>query len=239
MVIIHGEQGTGKSTLARIVAKQCGYEAKEVNASDVRSADDLIEVIKQAITTNSHFGKEKKPVCLIIDEVDGAVSGGLGFTKVCEFLKQCTSKRAAPKTTDDTEIEGGPSSPQKKKRESFDLRRPIIFICNDFYAKALRPLRELTISVKISESDHKRLIQRLRQICKLQAVKIEDDIIQLLAEKSNFDARSAINSLQMLCRKFPKDHKIVPSDLTSLTFEVKDAFTDLISVAEFVLWEKV
>ncbi len=46
------------------------------------------------------------------------------------------------------------------------IQRPIIFICNDFYAKAIRPLRELTLPIKISDCDPKRLLDRLRFIAK-------------------------------------------------------------------------
>jgi hypothetical protein len=54
---------------------------------------------------NSYFGKvgeedneeRNKPVCLIIDEVDGAIGGGTsadsskGIQKVVDYLKKCIS----------------------------------------------------------------------------------------------------------------------------------------------------
>ena len=39
-----------------------------------------------------------------------------------------------------------------KKRERDDhppLKRPIIFICNDFYSKNLAPLKEIVLAVKV------------------------------------------------------------------------------------------
>lgn len=57
----------------------------------------------------------------------------------------------------------------KKKQKDTDvvpLVRPIIFICNDMYAKALMPLREIALAIKIGESNPDKLIQRLRYICK-------------------------------------------------------------------------
>jgi len=53
-----------------------------------------------------------------------------------------------------------------EKKKAFMIQRPIIFICNDFYAKAIRPLRELTLPIKISDCDPKRLLDRLRFIAK-------------------------------------------------------------------------
>lgn len=50
----------------------------------------------------------------------------------------------------------------RKNDNIFELQRPIIFICNDLYTKALRPLKEISLQVKIGESDPRRLISRLR-----------------------------------------------------------------------------
>ena len=101
--MLWGPPGTCKSTLARVLARQVGYETREVNASDKRGAEELINEIKNAITTNAHFNKAgydkkaekdaqgKKPVCLILDEIDGALGGGAdqnrGMGLVAEFLK--------------------------------------------------------------------------------------------------------------------------------------------------------
>ena len=61
-----------------------------------------MELIKTALTVDSHFGKleegdrkaENKPVCLIVDEIDGALAGGLnsGFNKITDFFHQCIHK---------------------------------------------------------------------------------------------------------------------------------------------------
>ena len=89
ILMLYGPPGTGKSTLARVLARQVGYEVREVNASDKRNGEELVNEIKNAITTNAHFNRTgfsndknkngdegKKPVCLILDEIDGALGGG-------------------------------------------------------------------------------------------------------------------------------------------------------------------
>ena len=89
ILMLYGPPGTGKSTLARVLARQVGYEVREVNASDKRNGEELVNEIKNAITTNAHFNRAgfsneknkngdegKKPVCLILDEIDGALGGG-------------------------------------------------------------------------------------------------------------------------------------------------------------------
>jgi DNA polymerase III delta prime subunit len=49
--------------------------------------------------------------------------------------------------------------------------------------------------VKIEEANPKRLIERMRYICKQESTGFADSIIKELAEQSKFDARAAINSL--------------------------------------------
>ena len=75
MLTLHGPPGTGKTTMAKVLAKRCGYEIRHINASDIRSGDQLLLAIKDAMTNDSYFDSSKpKPCCLIIDEVDGAVA---------------------------------------------------------------------------------------------------------------------------------------------------------------------
>ena len=93
--------------MARVLAKQSGYETREINGSDVRSPSQLLDLIKTALTVDSHFGtlengektRENKPVCLIVDEIDGALAGGLnhGFNLITDFFQKCM-QTSRPKT---------------------------------------------------------------------------------------------------------------------------------------------
>ena len=133
-----------------------------------------------------------------------------------EYLKKCinySAPKPKDKTTDDDEdmeepeevgddaapsLENESKKLDKKKKKDTDvveLKRPIIFICNDMYAKALTPLREIALTVKIEESEPDRLLSRLRVICRQENVLIDDQIIRELAEATNYDARSCINTL--------------------------------------------
>jgi len=59
-------------------------------------------------------------------------------------------------------------------------------------------LKEIALNVKIEESNREKLIARLREICQKERVSIEDQILRELAEETNYDARSCINTLQFI-----------------------------------------
>ena len=104
VLLLYGPPGTGKSTMARFLARHCGYEPQEINASDERTGTKILDKIKTAISSNDYFTVNKlkkddataaKPVCLIVDEVDGALGSSLdgtkGISQIVEYLKKCTS----------------------------------------------------------------------------------------------------------------------------------------------------
>jgi DNA polymerase III delta prime subunit len=63
------------------------------------------------------------------------------------------------------------------------------------YSKQLIPLREIALTIKIKEASPSLLLKRLRFICKEEKVEIDDVVIRELAEVSNYDARSCINTI--------------------------------------------
>ena len=73
VLLFCGSPGTGKSTLAHIVANHCGYRPFEINASDDRNGKKLMDLIVNKCTTKPLFG-DKRPALIIMDEIDGALN---------------------------------------------------------------------------------------------------------------------------------------------------------------------
>ncbi len=70
-ILLHGPPGTGKTTIAHVVAKETNSEIFELNASDLRDKTKLNEILKPALEQKSLMKKNK---IILVDEVDG-ISG--------------------------------------------------------------------------------------------------------------------------------------------------------------------
>ena len=84
--LLYGPSGTGKTISAYAIAKELNLEILEVNASDVRNADQINSLLGSAIGQMSLFSKGK---LILVDEIDGLSGtkdrGGLqAITKLIE-----------------------------------------------------------------------------------------------------------------------------------------------------------
>lgn len=130
-----------------------------MNASDDRKREQFEERINgataQARTINQQGGVGR-PNCLIIDEIDGAPS-------VCFFWFVLAPTRSSQNSIDFLVQLARDALPTKKKERRV-LCRPIICICNDLYAPALRQLRQLALILHMRAPDAQLMASRLAQV---------------------------------------------------------------------------
>lgn len=123
----------------------------------------------------SVLDKEKRPNCLVFDEIDGAPAASI------DFLIKFVNGQVKPK--------------KGKKEKSEILKRPIICICNDVYVPALRPLRQIAFILNFPPTASARLAERLCEIARKQYIKTDMGAMTALSEKSDNDIRSCLSVL--------------------------------------------
>jgi chromosome transmission fidelity protein 18 len=193
VLLLTGPPGLGKTTMAHVCARQAGYEVQEINASDERSSNVVKGRIRDMVgtenvrginttTANGKVRKAGKPVCVVVDEVDGVVSGSGGggeggFIKALIDLinldERNSNYAAAPTSTG-----------KKKSRDKFRLLRPLILVCNDVYHPSLRPLRQSSCAeiIHIRKPALNMVVSRMHDIFGKEGILADSDGVRRLCE---------------------------------------------------------
>ncbi|KAI9684382.1 MAG: hypothetical protein M1829_002192 [Trizodia sp. TS-e1964] len=197
IMLLTGPPGLGKTTLAHVCARQAGYEVLEINASDERSRDVVKGRIRDCVGTENVRGintktirgtvrKAGRPVCVVVDEVDGVFtgsggSGEGGFIKALIDLINLDQKNSSLLGVASA---ASTTSRKKKKGDKFRLLRPLILICNDVYHPSLRPLRQANLAeiIHIRKPPLQMVVSRMKTIFQKEGFACDGDAVRRLCE---------------------------------------------------------
>ncbi|KAL3672517.1 hypothetical protein V7S43_001817 [Phytophthora oleae] len=174
-VLLSGPPGIGKTTIANLVARQCGFECTELNASDTRSKKMLQTGLKdvlgtQALQFGAPSGKSKEKMHLarrviIMDEVDGMSGGDRGGTaELIQLIKKS--------------------------------KTPIICICNDRQSQKVRSLANHSFDLRMRRPTKVQIGKRLMEIGLNEGLHMEKNAIEEAAERCGNDIRQLLTQMQ-------------------------------------------
>ncbi|NIP36014.1 MAG: replication factor C large subunit, partial [Thermoplasmata archaeon] len=176
-VILAGKPGCGKTTAAHALASDMGWGVIELNASDTRNADAIRRVatagaLNQTFTDRGEFLRSDSGgrKLIILDEADH-IHGNVdrgGIRTILETIRK--------------------------------TQQPIILIVNDLYqlTRHSSSFKTLTQTIRFQGVGSRSIKPVLRRIAAAEHVEVDDLALDMIAERTSGDLRSAINDLQAL-----------------------------------------
>ena len=169
-VLLYGPPGVGKTALVNAGANSLQLRVIEMNASDVRTEKAIMRIASPSSTLTSieSFSHRVKGNLLLFDEVDG-IFGNQDRGGVAAIIK----------LIEQTQV-------------------PIVLTANDPDLQKLRPLKRVCHLIRFRSVRIPLIVAFLQRICKGEGVKADPEVLEMIAENSRGDVRSAINDLQTL-----------------------------------------
>ena len=140
-MILYGPTGTGKTESVYALAKEMNLEIVELNASDVRKKDYILEIVGNAINQGSLFGVGK---VILIDEIDGL--SGMKDRGGAQALASLLGKSSFP-------IIMTANDPWKSKLSGLRRKASMVEFCSLGYLEIFKVLKRISEGEGINIDD--------------------------------------------------------------------------------------
>ncbi|MFQ5908083.1 MAG: replication factor C large subunit [Thermoplasmata archaeon] len=208
-VVLVGDPGIGKTSAALALARDFGWGVIEMNASDKRNAMAVREVatrgaLYETFTDEGAFLRRRDGglKLIILDEADNLFG---------------------------REDRGGIGAIADTIRRT---GQPIALVVNDYYGLTRRSstLKRLAQKIDFHRPRHATVIRVLRNVAAAEGVRLDDEVLTYLADRSGGDLRSAINDLQALAAGRTR---VREEDLAAVGY--RDERTEVFQALEHIL----
>jgi replication factor C large subunit len=176
-VVLVGDPGIGKTSAALALAADFGWGLIEMNASDKRNKAAVHEVatrgaLYETFTDDGEFLRRRDGglKLIVLDEADNLFG---------------------------REDYGGIGAIAETIRKT---GQPIVLVVNDYYELTRRStaLKRLALKIAFRRPRQATVVRVLRGVAVAEGIRLDEEVLTYLADRSGGDLRSAINDLQAL-----------------------------------------